>query len=160
MSNLTENKLDQTLPQATMDTALNALDALLASLPTGSLTDAERASLPAINVENKIFADDVLNEMSGPIAGFLPGYVNAAALENDLAIFDQLDRIEGRAYQVSRKCSDLKRIAGTEAYGTALAVYRLVEMANGAGIPGAKEAYDKLMVRFEKQGGKGFKTKD
>lgn len=160
MANLTENKLDQVLSAATMTTALDALDALLASLPAGSLTDEQRASLPAINVENKVFAEDVLKEMSGPIAGILPSYVNSAALKNDLDIFDQLDELIGRLMQVQRKCTDLQRIAGSEGYGTSLAVYKMVEMANEAGIPGAKEAYVKLKDRFKDQGSKSEKKPD
>lgn len=32
-----------------------------------------------------------------------------------------------------------------------LSVYKIFEAANSAGIPGAKQAYDKLKVRYESQ---------
>ncbi|MGJ8594192.1 MAG: hypothetical protein ACSHXF_16705 [Aquaticitalea sp.] len=154
MANLSDNKLNQVLTEVFLDGALADLDAIMAGLPTGSLTDEERASLSAINVENKIFADDVLTEMSGPIGALLPPYVTSAWLQNDLELFGQLDKLMGRVAQLHRRCSDLQRIVGNEAYGSALAVYKMTEMANEAGIPGAKETYDKLKDRFKSQGGK------
>ena len=137
-----------------MTSILGALDTILASLPAGSLTDEERASYLAINVENKVFADDVLTEMSGPAGSLLPGYVTSAPLQNDLTIFEQLDQLIGRVDQVRRKCSDLQRIAGSEAYNMALNVYGSIELAHKGGIPGAKESYAKLQERFDKQGGR------
>lgn len=154
MSNLTENKLDLILAPAVMTAALDSLDALMASLPDGSLTDEQRSSLSSISVENKVFADDVLVELEGPLSSVVPSYINPTFLQNDLALYEQLDKILSRLNQATRKCTDLQRIAGNEAYNKALAVYKVAEMANDGGIPGAKESYDKLKVRFEKQGGK------
>ncbi len=160
MANLTENKLDQILTPAVLTSAITGVNTVRDSLPAGSLTDEQRASLPSISVGNKVFSDDVLVEMGGAIAAFLPNYVSAPQLTNDLGLYNQLDQLMSSVNQLQRKISDLMRIAGNEGYSTSLAVYKMVEMASEAGIPGAKESYDKLKVRFMEQGGKGGKPKD
>ena len=63
-----------------------------------------------------------------------------------------MDAIESNMINMLRRVSDLKRIAGSEAYDYSLAVYRIYESANLAGITGAKESYDKLKARFDAQG--------
>ena len=54
-----------------------------------------------------------------------------------------------------RRVSDLKRICGSESYDNGLEVYRIYEAATMAGIPGAKESYEKLKQRFYGQGNPG-----
>ena len=86
-----------------------------------------------------------------PGAGIIPAFIKPVHIKNDFTLFEQLDAIESNMTNVLRRISDLKRIAGSEAYDYSLTVYRIYESANLAGIPGAKESYDKLKVRFESQ---------
>jgi hypothetical protein len=83
-------------------------------------------------------------------AGIIPPFLNIAVIQTDFTLFEQLDAIESGITNLLRKVSDLKRICGSESYNYSLAVYRIYESANFAGISGAKESYEKLKVRFEK----------
>ncbi len=154
MSNLTENRLNEVLDGVAFSGMLDAVTSIESNLPAGSLDDEERASLSAINVNNKVFAEDVITEMQGSGAGILPPYLSSALLATDLQIFEQLDQLDSRLANAQRKVNDLKRIAGHEAYTMALSVYKNYDAASQAGVPGAKESYERLKVRFENQGSK------
>lgn len=152
MSNLTENRLNLVLTAADL-TAINAgVAAITAKLPAGSLDEEQRKSYQAIDVDNKVFSEDVVTEMNISGTGILPPFLNATFIQNDLTLFEQLDGVEANLLNVLQKVADLKRIAGNEAYGMATAVYKIYSAANFAGIPGAKQAYDKLKARFDAQG--------
>lgn len=154
MSNLTQNRLNVTLTPAAVTAINSGITAIEAQLPAGSLTDEERNSYRAIDVNNKVFVEDVITEMGISGAGIIPPFLNSTIIQNDLTLFGQLDAIESKIINVLRHVSDLKRICGSEGYDNGLAVYRIYEAAAMAGIPGAKESYDKLKQRFDGQGGK------
>ncbi len=152
MSNLTENRINRILDEIAMTNALAAITNLETELPEGSLDDAQRDNYRAINVQNKVFTEDVMIEMANNGATILPPYLNLDLLKNDFTLFEQLDTLESRLVNATRKLSDLKRIAGHEAYTFALSVYKSYDAANQAGIPGAKESYERLSERFHGQG--------
>lgn len=158
MSNLTQNRLNTTLTPAAV-TAINAsITAIGTQLPAGSLTDEERTSFRAIDVNNKIFVEDTITEMGISGAGIIPPFLNSTIIQTDLTLFGQLDSIESNLTNLLRRVSDLKRICGSEGYDNGLAVYRIYEAAAMAGIPGAKESYEKLKQRFDGQGNSGKKS--
>lgn len=148
MANLTQNRLNVTLTPAAVNNINTAIASIATQLPAGSLTDEERNSFRAIDVNNKIFVEDTLAEMGISGAGIIPAFLTPSFIQNDLTLFEQLDSIESTIINVLRRVSDLKRISGSEGYDNALAVYRIYEAANLGGIPGAKESYDKLKMRF------------
>lgn len=152
MGNLTENKLNVTLTAATITAITTNVNAIAAALPAGSLDESQRASYNAIDVNNKVFAEDVLKELTVSGAGIIPPFISSVFMQNDLTLFDQLDTIAAMIDNLAQKISDIKRISGHEAYTTALTVYRIYDAANIAAIPGAKQAYDKLKERFDAQG--------
>lgn len=149
MANLTQNRLNVTLTTAVVTGINTNLAAVAAQLPAVTLTDEERSSFKAIDVNNKIFVEDTLTEMAISSAGIIPPFLNSAVIQTDLTFFEQLDALESNITNLLRKVSDLKRICGSESYDYSLAVYRIYEAANFAGISGAKESYDKLKARFE-----------
>ena len=124
-------------------------------LPASCLTDEECSRFRAIDVNNKIFVEDTIIEMGISGTGIIPPFLNAAIIQTDLTLFGQLDSIESNLTNLLRQVSDLKRICGSESYDNGLAVYRIYEAADLAGIPGAKESYDKLKQRFDGQGNAG-----
>jgi len=154
MSNLTENRINRILDETAMTNALAAITNLETELPEGSLDDAQRESFRAINVQNKVFTEDVMVEMKNNGATILPPYLDVNLLKNDFELFEQLDTLESRMVNAVRKIADLKRIAGHEAYSFALSVYKNYDAANQAGIPGAKESYERLSERFNGRGGR------
>ena len=151
MANLTENKLNTIISAADLATIATSINTIASKLPAGSLTDDQRLSFKGIDIENKIFVEDVITELQVSGTGIIPVYINSSFIQNDLALFEQLDGVETNLKNVLQKISDLKRIAGDEAYGMALATYRMYDGANQAGISGAKQSYDKLKMRFDAQ---------
>lgn len=154
MSNITENRINRILNETAMTNALAAITNLETELPEGSLDDAQRDNYRAINVQNKVFTEDVMTEMQNNGTTILPPYLNVGLLKNDFDLFEQLDILESRLVNATRQLSDLKRIAGHEAYTMALSVYKSYDAANQAGIAGAKESYERLSERFNGQGGR------
>jgi len=152
MGNITENRLNATIVAADI-TAINTSIATISSkLPVKTLDEEQRSSFKAIDVNNKVFVEDVISELAVSGAGIVPAFINPTFIQNDLSLFQQIDVIEAALSNLLQKTADLKRIAGHEAYATALTVYKIYDAANQAGIDGAKQGYDKLKTRFEAQG--------
>ncbi|MCU7618860.1 hypothetical protein NZ698_16895 [Chryseobacterium sp. PBS4-4] len=155
MGNITENKLNTVITTSDLSAINDAISSISSKLPAGSLTDDQRATLKSINVSNKIFVEDVITETTVNGSEIIPSFVQTANIQTDITLFDQLDTIESGINTLLQKISDLKRIAGDEAYTGALVCYRLFEGANTAGINSAKQSYEKLRARFDAQGNTG-----
>ena len=153
MSNLSENRINVVLLAADVTAINTAVSTILSKVPANTtLTDEQRVSYNAINVANKVFADDCLAEAQANGTGILPAFVNLTNLQNDLDVFEQLDQIESMLNNTLQRVADAKRIAGHEAYGQANVVYSAFKTANESGIENAKSSFDKLKARFEAQG--------
>ncbi len=159
MGNITENKLNTVITAADIAIINASIAAINSKLPAGSLTDEQRMNLKSINVDNKIFVEDAITEMTVNGAGIMPAFLNAAHLQNDIMLYDQLDAIESGINTLLQRIADLKRIAGDEAYTGGLTVYKLFESANNAGLNQAKQPYEKLSTRFNAQGNAGRPAK-
>ncbi len=82
----------------------------------------------------------------------MPSYINVPNLITDFTLFEQLDSIKSGLMLALRRVEDLQRIAGKEAYEVATQVYRQYGNASDAGIPDAKESYEKLKQRYNGNG--------
>ncbi len=151
MGNMTENRLNTTIIAADMTIINSSIAAIAAKLPTGSLDENQRDTMLGMDVENKVFAEDAMNEIGISGTGIIPPFINATFMQNDLTLFEQLDVIEAALLNLLQKVSDLKRITADEAMTAANAIYKIYEMANLAGIPGAKQGYEKLKARYARQ---------
>jgi hypothetical protein len=159
MSNLSENRLNTVLAPADVTAINTSIASILAKVPANTtLTDEQRISYNAINVANKIFAEDCLTEAGANGTGILPAYVNVPNLQNDLTIFDQLDAISSALSNVLQRVEDAKRIAGHEAYGQATLVYNSFKQAHENGVANATASYTKLKARYETQGSSAGRT--
>lgn len=158
MGNITENKLNIVITVADLAAINTNIAAINSKLPAGSLTDDQRMNLKSINVDNKVFVEDAITEMTVNGAGIMPAFLNATHLQNDITLYDQLDTIESGINTLKQRIADLKRIAGDEAYTGGLMVYRIFESANSAGLNQAKQSYEKLRTRFNAQGNAGRNT--
>jgi hypothetical protein len=153
MANINDNRVNLTLTPAqltTVSTAISSLNSTLSMLL--ALTDDERASLLGINVDNKQFVDETLEEMTNNGA-ILPTYLNVQNLQKDVQLFEQLDGLHSQLMNVVQKISDTRRLAGHESYNMSLAVYKMYEAATQMGIPNARQSYDRLKQRFQQSSG-------
>jgi hypothetical protein len=154
MANISTNLLDVVLTpaeQVTIQTAITSIDTTLDPVEH-TLTDEERASLLSLDVSNKVFAEEALEEAVNN-GSMLPAAVNTTFLKNDLELYDQLAVIESQLENVLRKVKDAKRVAGHEAYAMALTVYTLYRSLAAVGVAGAQQSADRLGERFAQNGG-------
>jgi hypothetical protein len=155
MSNLTNNRIDTVISDADLakvNAALNDIESTLSFLK--GLTVEERIQLPKINVANKSFTQDAINAVVNN-GTMLPAYLDQTAMQNDMNLYNQLDKLAGRIRQVLEKIDDTQMLAGSEAFVAALTAYKLFSAAAAAGIPGSDAIYDTLRERFAGQGGSG-----
>lgn len=152
MAAINSNRISVTLTDAQITALRNAFGTIESTLPflTG-LTPAERQALPKMNNANKTFSEDA-NAALSINAELFPAYVKPAELANDLKLYQQLDEFVQRAARISEKLTDTQILAGSEAYVSALTVYRLAESASNAGVPGADALHSQLKKRFSDQG--------
>lgn len=155
MSNLTNNRLNIVATAAQLAAVKAAVQTIATNLPfLIGLTPDERTSIPAINVNNKAFTEDAINAGVNN-AALIPSYVSVASMENDLTLFTQLDEINGILGQLCEKVEDTKLLAGSEAYVSALTLYKLFGAAADAGVAGTDAIVNQLKTRFAGQGGAG-----
>ncbi|MDN3725537.1 hypothetical protein QRD02_14220 [Aequorivita sp. SDUM287046] len=154
MSNTNQNLLNQVLAELAITEIMEALTTVESALPTATLTDEQRRELNSINVDNKVFAEEVLDEMNtNPIAA-VNGTYNKEFLANDLSLFEQTESILSWMKNISQRVEDIRRLAGHEGYGLATAAYGMYDVLARSGVPGAQASYDRLKPRFAKNGGK------
>ncbi|MGE0638370.1 MAG: hypothetical protein AB7G44_09645 [Bacteroidia bacterium] len=154
MANITDNLLNTSIPAAglaAVQTGITGIATVLDPI-THTLIDEQRESLLSLNVDNKVFVEEALVEITTNGA-ILPSAVNAAFLANDLLFFNQLSGIETQLENLLIRIKDTKRLAGHEAYAMALTIYTLYKALAAAGVPGAQQSADKLGERFNQQGG-------
>lgn len=155
MSNITNNRISVTATPAQLTGVKTALQTLNANLPfLIGLKTEERSSLLGIDVSNKAFVEDAINAaVNNP--DILPKYVVVKDIQNDVSLFEQLDELVPLFKQFLEKLMDTQLLAGSEAYMSALMLYRLYISAAEAGIPGADAIVSQLKPRFAAQGKKG-----
>lgn len=152
MSTLANNRLSVTIDAAVMTQVRNAFSTINTLLPFMiGLTNDERMTLPKMNVVNKQFVTDALHAIENN-GSLFPPYINAQELNNDLTVYNQLDELVTLAQQLTEKLRDTQMLAGSEAYVSALTIYRLIESASHAGLPGTDTIYAQLAERFANQG--------
>ena len=154
MGNLTENKLNATLTAADLTAINTALATVATKLPVISLTEEQRSTLKAMDVNNKVFVEDAINAIATSGSGIVPAFISQANIQNDLALFEQMDTLEASLRNLMQRVADIKRVTGDEAYTGALAAYKIFSSASDSGILNAKPAADMLRARFEGQTGR------
>jgi len=153
---LQNNRLDLVLTDAQVDdlrTHFSKINDILNPFAQ-ALTIDERSTIPKMNVSNKAFVSDAMVAVKGN-AEFLPAYLTADAMDKDYKLFEQLEEFLAVAASISEKLSDTQMLAGSEAYQSALAAYRLFGAAAKAGLNGADSVYGRLSERFAEQGPRG-----
>ena len=152
MANLTNNRLNIVATEAKITAAKNSLVQFDAQFPfLIGLTVEEKTTLPAINVDNKIFTEDAINAAVNNM-DMLPGYLSVSGVQTDMKLFNQLDELVPMVRKQLEKLEDTRFLAGSEAYTTALMIYKLFGAAAESGIPGADAIVAQLRERFTSNG--------
>ena len=152
MANLTNNRLNIVATEVQITAAKNSLVQFDAQFPfLIGLTVEEKTTLPAINVDNKIFTEDAINAAVNNM-DMLPGYLSVSGVQTDMKLFNQLDELVPMVRKQLEKLEDTRFLAGSEAYTTALMIYKLFGAAAESGIPGADAIVAQLRERFTSNG--------
>src|SRR5690554_2653402 len=152
MSNTNQNLLNQVMAALALTEITESLDNVESALPNATLTDEQRSSLNAISVDNKVFVEELLDEMTNNPNAAVNATYSMEFLGNDLQLFEQTESIISRVMDILQRLEDIKRLAGHEAYGMATGAYGLLEVMARTGVPGAQSSYDRLKPRFSKSG--------
>ena len=83
-------------------------------------------------------------------AELVPGFLDVDEMEADLAAYRALDGMAARLEQLASLARDSAMVAGSEAYGGALVLYRAIRAAAASGAPGADVVAADLGQRFER----------
>lgn len=149
MANVTENRVNTTIPVATFSALKTQIKSMGTSMPfLVTLSDAQRKSYFSLDVSNKVFVEEALDELVNNGA-MMPAVVDASFIKNDLELFEQLDTLESMLTNMLNLVIDTKRTAAHEAYTNALMVYKLFGLFSASAVPEAKQSYDRLSRRFE-----------
>lgn len=156
MANLSNNRIDVIVKDPEIIAVKAAMQTINDSLPfLIGLTKTERETMNAIDVDNKGFAEDALNAgINNP--DMLSKYISVEAMQKDLTLYGQLDVLAGLTKQLLEKLEDTKLLAGSEAYTSALALYKMFIGAADAGVPGADSIVAVLRKRFTSKGNRPF----
>lgn len=147
--------MNQALDPGVIAAIMESLTTVESALPDSTLTDEQRKTYNAISVDNKIFAQQVLDEMTTNTTVTIPAFYNPVFLENDLTLHTQVQSIKSRMLNIVQRLDDLLRLTGHEGYGMGIAVYGMFEVMARSGVPGAQASFDRLKERFAGQGGDG-----
>jgi hypothetical protein len=148
MSNTMINRVNATLTPEAAQTVKNAIASIQQALPfLVGLTPGERMSLPKISVSNKVFTEDAIQAaLNNP--EILPGFIKPQDLKTDLNLYHALDELVLLVQQMGEKLADTQLLAGSEAYASALTIYKIFAAAAGTGVAGSKTVYEQLRQRF------------
>lgn len=148
MANLTNNRINVSLSAEAEQQVRTGISMIMEAMPfLVGLTPSERVNLPKINVNNKVFTEDAINAaLNNPT--LLPQFVKVDEMQSDLVLFEKLDALSVMLQQLLEKVSDTQMLAGSEAYASALTVYRIIGAAAESGVEGMKSVYDQLKERF------------
>ena len=155
MSNVNQNLLNQALDPEIIIEIMENLETVEHNLPDATLNEEQRLTYNAISVDNKVFAEHVLDQMTTNTTVDIPSFYNKDFLANDLALNSQAHSIRSRMMNIVQRLDDIIRLTGHEAYGMSTSVYGMFQMMSRSGVPGAQASYDLLKERFQRQGGEG-----
>jgi len=150
MSNLTANRIDTTLTDAEFQTIKDSIRQIDNTLggKLRSLTKEERKRLPKVHKMNLLFVQEAAQVVQ-QAGDMLPAYFSAEAMRTDEQLHLQLKELALMLGQLQEKVVDTLMLAGSEAYTSALTVYRMLQAAAKAGVPGADTLVAKLAERFK-----------
>jgi hypothetical protein len=150
MANFNDNRISEMISKENFDEIRNAFTEISALIPEAALTDVERKSLVSMDVDNRVFADNVLIELDNGGAEIVPAYIKKENLRTDLVTAAQLEQLQVLCSNLLRKISDANRVVSSEAMTVSFLTYNLLSAVAKVGVNGAKEPAMRLAPLFQK----------
>jgi hypothetical protein len=156
MSNINENRINFTFTAADITAMNTAVNTILTKMPANSsLSEDQRLSYNAIDVDNKVYCDECLSEALATGTGIISTYISLPNLTNDLTVFEQMKNLQGAVNNLSQRISDVIRIAGHESFKVSNQIYKNYKDAAENGVDNATAGYERLKQRYDAQGNAG-----
>ena len=137
------------LPDEAVQQIQGALDTIRTALEPHAveLSADERRDMLKFGDRSLAFAEKA-TRYARERAELVPGFLDVDEMEADLTTYKALDGIAARLDQLGSLARDSAMVAGSEAYGGALVLYRAVKAAADSGAPGADVVAADLGQRF------------
>ncbi len=142
-----------TLPQETAIQA--AIDSLITNLVVKiNLTKQERVQLSNIDNQRYAYVKRAIQNHATANPTLVSGFAGTLAeANNDLNLYDQLQKYITQILKVLEMYQDLQQVAGSEAYTWFREFYSSAQKAADNNVAGADAVVDDLKPLFEGQGG-------
>ena len=146
------NRISAELPDATVteiQTALSAIKSKMPFLDALNLTDDDRDSLNYLKAKNSTFVNNTL-ELVEKETSFIPANFPLDEFKKDAVLYNALTTVELSFKSLLQQITDVKNVAGNEAYAASLAIYQYAN-ASGISTPGLEPYLDDLSNRFSRK---------
>ena len=142
------NRVDAALSESDVQKALSSIAQIEKELNfLLTLTPSERQALPKMGDRSYSFVQKGL-EVGTQHTELTPRYFNPAAMQKDVALHQQLSRINLALSRLRQKVQDTMHVAGSEAYIGALTVYKsLQDLPASAGLEEVKREMSQRFTR-------------
>ncbi|MCL5028777.1 MAG: hypothetical protein M1480_07125 [Bacteroidetes bacterium] len=151
-----ENRISIVFATAVQTSVKDAINALITNLSPVliNLTKEQRKALSKMAEGSLPFAIDALNYAETE-PKFVPASVNVPEFRIDLEAYTVLSEFFTLLKPIMTGIEDTKTLCGAETFKSSRSVYKIIKQAEAEGVPGAKDAAEKLGKRFKGQGGSG-----
>ncbi|SDX64895.1 hypothetical protein [Hymenobacter psychrophilus] len=143
------NQFSQDIPAAALKQAQTALDDFRTAIEQylHALTPDERRTMLRMADKTVAFVQKTADYAANTPA-FVPTFVSVPELTQDLKGVQQLTPLYQQLAQLTELMDSTVMLAGSEAYGAALTIYKNIKFMAENKQPGAQTAYDDLKQRF------------
>lgn len=147
-----ENLVSVKLSAKEVETIRNSMQTIIDTLAphTVTLTDTERRDLPKMSDKTEPFVEKSL-QYAEKHPALVPAFVDVPEFKIDVRAVNILKDLLQDAQQICNTLDDTTRLAGSEAYVAALAIYNAAKMGTRTNVPAAKPVYEDLKRHFEAQ---------
>lgn len=146
-----ETETNLVLPESVEKEATQHINSALALLKPYllALSPADRQAIPKMSDGTQPFVEKTIAYCES-MPHFIPQYLNATVLTNNMALYYQLIPLLRVVKQLNNGLDDTAMKAGAECYAFSLNYYNSVKQASRMDIPGAKAIVEDLRKRFTK----------
>ncbi|MCZ4695515.1 hypothetical protein DWB61_11635 [Ancylomarina euxinus] len=112
-----------------------------------TLIPEEKRDLPKMGDKTVAFVEKAL-EYGEQYPGFMPNFIDVPEARVNFETVRVLRNINTPLMRIANEIDDTMTLAGSQAYSSALSIYKVLKNAASMGQPGAKEATSELKNRF------------
>ncbi|WP_320111528.1 hypothetical protein [Draconibacterium orientale] len=136
------NDEEKTAINQSIETLVNVLEPKLVSLTTD-----ERKEMPKMGDKTIAFVSKAL-DYGEEYPNYIPSFIDVPESKIDFDAVQTMRVFYTQLERIINELDDTMTLAGSEAYSSALSIYKVMKNAAAMGQPGAEEAARELAMRF------------